>query len=194
LTISRGSCLALSRLSCDSCGGLGIVRTRIDTDTTPCECVDRECFRVCWNRFRTLVDQTGNRPRTINLTGMPRVARRISSRGNRNSDYLADFYLLAKRILTHEEWQVFSPAYLLGAEWKLVYYGRLGISRSHFWNYYLRPIQAKLGRAFWSTEPYALWPLDLYFSAGDHGHVVAPSHVKPAAQFQPLQAPLRKAA
>jgi hypothetical protein len=80
----------------------------------------------------------------------------------KNEEYVADFYLMAKRTLTEQQWRVFNAHYLLGAGWRLCC-KQLGMDRGNFFHEIYR-IQEALGRAFRETEPYALFPIDEYFN------------------------------
>lgn len=82
-------------------------------------------------------------------------------------EYVADFILIAKRVLTGADYQVFKLRHLLGAELKLCA-SRLRIDPSILPDRLTR-IECTLGRAFCETEPFALFPLDEYFSSPETG-------------------------
>jgi hypothetical protein len=75
---------------------------------------------------------------------------------------MADFCLVARRSLTEEEHRLFRFYFLLGADWNLCS-RRLGMDRATFFHSVYR-IEQKLGRVFRELEPYALFPVDEYFS------------------------------
>jgi len=75
---------------------------------------------------------------------------------------MADFTLIANRVLDEEELRIFRFYYLLGAGYKLCC-RQLKMDRTDFFRYLYR-IQRKLGRSFAETEPYALYPVAEYFS------------------------------
>jgi hypothetical protein len=74
---------------------------------------------------------------------------------------MADFYLVAKRVLDEEEFRIFRFHFLLGADWKLCC-RRLNIERGMFFHSIYR-IEQKLGRAYREIRPYSLFPTDEYF-------------------------------
>jgi len=78
-----------------------------------------------------------------------------------SEDYMADFYLVAKRVLEEDEFRVFRFHFLLGADWKLCC-RRLKIDRGTFFHSVYR-IEQKLGREYREIRPYSLFPTDEYF-------------------------------
>jgi hypothetical protein len=76
---------------------------------------------------------------------------------------MADFTLVSRRRLEGLEYDVFRFHFLLGADWKLCC-RRLNMDRGSFFHTVYR-VQEKLGRVFAELEPYALYPLDEYFSS-----------------------------
>ena len=80
----------------------------------------------------------------------------------KEEEYIADFCLVSKRSLTEIEHQVFKYHYLMGADWKLCC-RKLTIDKGNFFHMVYR-IEQRLGRVFRELEPYALFPLDEYFS------------------------------
>ncbi|HLK47600.1 MAG TPA: hypothetical protein VKT49_05670 [Bryobacteraceae bacterium] len=75
---------------------------------------------------------------------------------------MADFCLVSHRALDDVERPIFRYHFLLGADWKLCC-RQLRIDRGTFFHIVYN-IQQKLGRTFAELEPYALFPLDEYFS------------------------------
>jgi hypothetical protein len=104
---------------------------------------------------------------------------------------MADFCLIARRVLDPLEHQIFRFHFLLGADWRLCC-RRLGMARGNFYHAVYR-IEAKLGRAFMETKPYGLWPLDAYFSSARQA-AVRPCPVAPVPHPNgiPLRPLLRK--
>ncbi|HUP05355.1 MAG TPA: hypothetical protein VMU19_15260 [Bryobacteraceae bacterium] len=80
----------------------------------------------------------------------------------KNEEYLADVQLVAQRVLTELEFQLFRFHYLLGADWKACS-KRLNLDRGSFFHGIYR-VEEKLGRAFAETAPYPLFPLADYFA------------------------------
>lgn len=102
---------------------------------------------------------------------MPHGGGRRSSWGRKDEEYCADFILVTRRSLTDEEYKIFSYHFLLGADWKLCT-RKLKMDRGLFFHSIYR-IQQKLGKVFRELEPYALYPLDEYFSLVSHQPVAA---------------------
>lgn len=131
-----------------------------------CGCVLRTVFRACYGRFRSCVEKEKYLSQ-VTLGFSPHGGGKITW-GRKDEEYIADFYLIARRILSSEEWRIFSYHYLLGADWRLCT-RRLQLDRGSFFHAVYR-IQERLGRTFKELEPYALYPLDEYFlgqTAGD---------------------------
>jgi hypothetical protein len=80
----------------------------------------------------------------------------------KEEEYIADFCLVSKRSLTGEEYQVFKYHFLMGGDWRLCC-RRLKIDKGNFFHLIYR-IEQRLGRVYRELEPYALFPLDEYFS------------------------------
>ena len=85
--------------------------------------------------------------------------RRVWSR--KDEDFIADFCLVSRRELNDFEHRIFRFHFLLGADWRLCC-RRLQMDRGNFFHAVYR-IQQKLGRIFRELEPFALFPLDVYF-------------------------------
>ncbi|MGH9559539.1 MAG: hypothetical protein ACRD30_09890 [Bryobacteraceae bacterium] len=127
--------------------------------TSPCNCVLRAIFRICWDRFTRCVTQERHLSR-VSLE--PHAGRsRPGSWGRKDEEYIADFCLVARRALEESEHRLFRYHFLLGADWKLCS-RKLGIDRGNFFHSVYR-IEQKLGRVFRELEPYPLFPLDEYF-------------------------------
>jgi len=78
-----------------------------------------------------------------------------------SEDYMADFYLVAKRVLEEDEFKIFRYHFLLSADWKICC-GRLNMDRGAFFHAVYR-IEQKLGRTYREIRPYSLFPTDEYF-------------------------------
>ena len=76
---------------------------------------------------------------------------------------MADFCLVSRRVLDEQQYKIFKYHYLLGADWKLCC-RKLGMERGAFFHEAYR-IEQKLGRTFRELKPFALYPLDEYFSS-----------------------------
>jgi hypothetical protein len=156
---TRSETLALAQQSCTLCYGLGLREVRSGAPT-PCSCVFRAVFRACYNRFR----ECANKDRRISQVSLEAVPgkRRRGVYSLKNEEYISDFCLVSRRVLSDEDYQIFKFHYLLGADWKLCSQ-RLGMDRGTFYHQVYR-IQERLGRVFKELQPYALFPLDEYFN------------------------------
>ena len=180
--------LALADAKCTRCLGVGLLPS-----TAPCGCVFRNIFRICYARFRYCAHKEGGAP-IVNLERSDGGRSTRAMFGHKNHEYMADFCLLAKRILTDPtEVAVFKFHFLLGAD-KPLCCRRLGLDRGTFWHAVYR-VQEKLGRAFREVRPFPLFPLDEYFSAPMRGQRVEPCvpRVVPSGP-RPLRPPLAPAA
>lgn len=157
---TRSETLALASPTCSHCHGNG-QRSRTEGPSSPCNCVLRAIFRACYNRFRYCASKEKALSR-VSLEFMPRGGGRRSSWGRKDEEYCADFLLVSRRALDNEEYKIFSYHFLLGADWKLCT-RKLKMDRGLFFHAIYR-IQQKLGKVFRELEPYALYPLDEYFS------------------------------
>ena len=115
--------------------------------------------------------------------------------GRRDEEYIADFSLVARRVLNDAEYKIFRFHFLLAADWRLCC-RQLKMDRGTFFHEVYR-IQRKLGRVFREIEPYALYPLDEYFG-GSIRKELAPASLKvlrmPSKNRRGLMPPLRKVA
>lgn len=156
---TRSDTLAMALDSCTSCRGTGIlVNSR--AKMRPCNCVLRSIFRVCYNRFMQC---------SLKEKHMTKATLETGAGGNsqtyrwsrKDEEFVADFYLVSKRTLDPQEWDIFRFHFLLGADWRLCC-RRLNMDRGQFFHSVYR-IEQKLGRTFKELEPYALFPVDQYF-------------------------------
>lgn len=177
---SRSETLALALHSCAQCHGSGLVLSK---KVAPCNCVLRAIFRICFARFMRCVTQ----PRYLSRVSMGTGRRRPSMWGRKDEEYIADFWLVSHRVLNEAEQKLFRYHFLLGADWKLCC-RRLGIDRGNFFHAVYR-IEKKLGQVFRELEPYALFPLDEYFSGPSRTHSSLPG--RPAFEpWAPLAPPV----
>jgi hypothetical protein len=130
----------------------------------------------------------------MRLDGNPKQTRRAMSRGRRNEEFAADFYLVSKRTLTPAEFRIFKYHFLLGADWRLCC-RKLKTERGIFFHAVYR-IEQKLGKTFRELEPYSLYPIDEYFN-GVSEHTAPPSNViamPPRRESLASRVPLKVAA
>lgn len=169
---TRSETLALAMHNCTQCHGCGL-RLKNIQDRTPCNCVLRAMFRICYDRFRRCAEQE----RHLSRVSLEPAAgnHRPMSFGRKEEEYMADFCLVSRRTLNESDHRLFRFHFLLGADWKLCT-RKLGMSRGNFFHAVYR-IEKKLGRVFRELQPYPLFPLDDYF----HG----PSRFNPARAAMP---------
>jgi hypothetical protein len=154
---TRSETLALAMYNCTQCHGAGLRLAR--KGVQPCNCVLRSIFRICYDKFQRCVTQERHLSR-ISLE--PHCGRsRPSTWGRKDEEYIADFFLIARRTLDEFEYRLFRYHFLLSADWKLCT-RKLGLDRGNFFHAVYR-IEHKLGRVFRELEPYGLFPLDEYF-------------------------------
>ena len=155
---NRSETLVLALHNCTQCRGAGL-RMGAKGALTPCNCVLRSIFRICHDRFTRCVEQE----RCVSRVSLEahQGRSRPSTWGRKDEEYIADFCLVSRRVLTDFEHKLFRYHFLLGADWKLCA-RKCGIDRGTFFHALYR-IEQKLGRTFRELEPYALFPLDQYF-------------------------------
>lgn len=178
------SIIALAKERCVTCGGYGQWKTQSLGHTRICQCVYLAIFRACHSKFRFIIENQ----RHISPVHYERVqgAQYRAMYGRKNEEFVADFLLIAKRTLNAEEHRLFKWRFLLGADWSLCA-RRLGINRNRQPFFHLiYAIEAKLGRAYRETRPYALFPLDEYF-----GGVVTVDRVRPIEAPEDKVSPVR---
>ena len=179
---TRSETLVLAMHNCAQCHGSGL-RLGKKGAFTPCNCVLRAIFRICYDRFVGCIEQERYVSRVSLEAHQGRS--RPSTWGRKDEEYIADFCLVSRRTLTEFEHNLFRYHFLLGADWKLCA-RKLGIDRGTFFHAVYR-IEQKLGRVFRELQPYALFPLDEYF----HG----PSRIGPgrASTLRGNDVPVRPA-
>jgi hypothetical protein len=151
--------IGLSNVRCAKCEGTGLRPGIHRNGKAPCNCVLRNIFRACLKRFYFCA---ANEPYRSKVTLMPCQGLDVNCTWTRTSeDYMADFYLVARRELDEQEFRIFRFHFLLGADWKLCC-RHLAIDRGTFFHAIYR-IEQKLGRAYREIRPYSLFPTDEYF-------------------------------
>lgn len=155
----RSTTIGLARVSCSYCHGYGLRFARKGKEI-PCPCVFRAIFRACYHRFQECAAY-GSHTSTVTLE-FCRGAEGYRTYSRKREEYMADFCLVSQRALDDLERRIFRYHFLLGADWKLCC-RQLHLDRGSFFHTVYK-IQQKLGRTFAELEPYALFPLDEYFS------------------------------
>jgi hypothetical protein len=169
---TRSVCLALSQQSCTYCFGLGLRGGR-NEKATPCNCVFRAVFRACYAHFRQCGDVWGAMSQVHYNSEIAAKTGPRKIHGYRREEYCADFILVAKRVLTEQENQLFRFHFLLGADWKQCA-RRLKIDRGLFFHAVYR-IQQKLGLVYGQLRPYRLFPPAEYNTPGLETPTAQPS-------------------
>ncbi len=162
----RSDLIALALPACAHCGGSGLRSAE-----GVCLCVERSVFRIVMQRYRDITEgEEFIAPLSLENAGTgPKGLVRV---GRPHEEFLADVCLIAKRALDPLEHSVFRFHFLLGADWKLCF-KRLKIYRGTCFHAFYR-VEAKLGRAFRTTQPYPLYPLAGYFYGVVRGRKTAP--------------------
>jgi hypothetical protein len=186
---NRSKTLALASNACCYCQGTGM-RLVYRNHYAPCGCVFRAIFRICIGRFRECAINEGFAGSVSwEFCGGSRGFRVYS---RKREEYMADFQLIAKRVLTAGEYQIFRYYFLLGADWRLCM-RQLKIERGVLFHWIYR-IERKLGQAFAETVPYGIYPLDEYFSGVSKDEPAKANQPASRSRRQHLQFPYRKAA
>ncbi len=157
--------LALAANKCTQCHGLGLRLFGRKGVMTPCDCVLRSVFRICYRRFRDNIRKEKYLSHvTLEIHSGPN---RRGTWGWKNEEYVVDFLNVSKRGLTKDEYQIFKFRFLLGADCGLCC-RRLNLDRGNFFHEVYR-IQTKLGHVYSELQPYALFPLSHYFEGTPRG-------------------------
>ena len=182
---NRSETLALASAKCKYCKGSGLLR-HDDGPDQPCNCVLRVIFRGCFRRFIECACTVSLEIAVTQEAG--------AGWSRKNEEYLADFELIMRRVLTEGEQKIFRYHYLLGAD-SVLCCRKMGMQKGVFFHNVYR-IQHKLGRAFREVEPYALFPTDEYFTPMMRERTVARViPIKPPGRaLTAEQIPLKRAA
>jgi hypothetical protein len=163
-----------------------------DDMINPCACVYRAIFRACYARFRDCLTKAGHAG-TVKLEFTGGRAENKQMFGRKNEEYVADFQVVARRVMTTQlEQDIFRFHFLLAADAGMCA-KRLGMSKDAFFHA-VDALETKLGNVFSNLEPYALYPLDEYFShvlyKGEAPKVKGASVVPEIRTIFPLRPPL----
>ena len=130
-------------------------------------------------RFRDCVDRSKCRTQAT-FDRNPRGQSGRGTWGRKDEEYIADFELISRRSLDTFHQRIFRWYFLLGADWKLCC-RRLRMDRGTLFHAIYR-IEEKLGKSFYETEPYALYPPSDYFVA----RRLDPGELSPLPASRPL--------
>lgn len=183
--------IGLSNVRCSRCQGLGL-RPGINRDgKSPCNCVLRNIFRSCLRRFHFCAE---NEPYRSKVVLMPCQGHDVNCTWTRTSeDYMADFYLVARRTLNDQDFRLFRFHFLLGADWKLCC-RQLNMERGTFFHAVYR-IEQQMGKVYHELRPYSLHPTDEYFAVKIRKGRVLQMPIAPETPIKRiLRPPIRKAA
>jgi hypothetical protein len=178
----RSDLIALALPTCCHCNGTGLRSAE-----GVCLCVERKVFKIVMERYRDIVEgelfiaplsleNAGNGPKGLVRVGRP------------HEEFLADVSLVAKRTLDPLEYDVFRFHMLYGADHKACC-KRLNIDRGTFFHAVYR-VEAKAGRAFRTTAPYPIYPVNGYFYGVVRGRKIPATVVDEPAPPVPLRPPL----
>lgn len=158
----HSKCLVLSNPKCSRCRGAGMTPGR-GFDMVPCGCVLRKAFNSCLGKYR-YIQALQDRVTSCVPVLMKQGSDTRFCWSRKNEEFAADFILIARRTLKDDlDWRLFELYMLEECDWRFCARA-LGIDRGSFFCNVYR-IQQACGRAFMETQPYALYPLDQYFSA-----------------------------
>lgn len=181
----------MALVACNHCAGTGVRREKRGKPI-PCGCALRGIFRVCYLRFRDCAARSKCRTQ-VTFERNPRGRSGRGSWGRKDEEYIADFELIGRRSLDELHYRLFRWYFLLGADWQLCC-RRMGMDRGALFHAIYR-IEEKLGKAFYETEPYALYPPNDYFVARRlDAEGISPSAAAPAASTRVKEASPRFAA
>lgn len=155
--------LELSMNSCTQCNGMG--SRAMERINSPCGCVFRTIFRKCFYKFLELRDQdrSVSKIQLEVISSMGRKPRGSLSWSRPHEEFIADFLIISRKALRDYplERSIFNMHYLEGAFWNRCT-EKLKLDRGAFFHSVYR-LQQRLGRKYFETLPYALFPLDDYF-------------------------------
>jgi len=165
-------------MTCVHCQGIGLRRYMRNRKGSPkpCNCTLRGIFRACLAKFR----ECAEKPKHLSRATLENCSGQEGYRvwGRKDEEYMADFYLLAKKNLNELDFKIFRFHFLLGADWRMCC-RRLNLDRGNFFHAVYN-IQQQMGRVYRETRPFALFPLDEYF--GGLIQRALPGHVPPATK------------
>jgi hypothetical protein len=157
----RRKLLAMASPACTHCHGFGCRVSEAGRKTDLCRCVDREVFRIVFRKYQELRQNAPSISKvSVQLTGGSRY-RRVTW-GRKNEEFMADFELIAKRVLTGLDFRILTLHVLQGLDWKICT-AKLGMDKGLFFHHVYK-IQALLGRAYREVRPYSLFPIDEYYA------------------------------
>jgi hypothetical protein len=187
MTWTRSLTLALATQKCSVCRGSGMTIGRSGS-MNACDCVLRGIFKVCYNRFRVCAEKEKYLSKvSLEIHSGPN---RRGTWGRKDEEYVADFINVSRHALDEQEYRIFKFRFLLGADWKLCC-RKLGMDRGTF-HHMVYNIQEKLGQVFAELQPYALYPVQDYFSGTPHREPVQAFPAREQNRVTPIRPPVAK--
>jgi len=107
--------IGLANNNCAYCKGRGWNRSARGYDS-PCNCVFRAVFRACFNRYREyrVTEPIGR----VDLSFCPSGKSCKMHYSRKREEYLADFVIIASRVLDELSWRLFDLHMLQGRDYK----------------------------------------------------------------------------
>lgn len=154
-----GLLLGMADERCSICGGAGKMPRIRRTDVEPCGCVLRRIFRICLDRWRFC--KLSRHVSVVHFGPFACGSKRSPGYGRVQEEYIADFEIIARRHLSPREWDIVWYYRMHEVDWERVA-ERVRMDRGAFFHSVYR-IEQRLGRAFYETQPYGIYPIDEYF-------------------------------
>jgi hypothetical protein len=179
-TQERSPYIALAKPACAICAGTGWA-----SPGRVCGCCWLQVFKECLAIYRICEYRTAGCP-SVNLEATSGRQGLLYLGRMRYSEYRADFVNIAKRALTPALYAIFNLSFCqeLPPE-EACHHLRLDLAT---YGARLRWLPERLGEAYATIKPYALWPTDEYMSPSRTGDTVKAS---PAREQRPAHGPLR---
>lgn len=158
----RGECMALASERCTQCLGMRQV-WRGRRKGEPCGCVLRTIFRICLDEYLAIAlsDRTISQV-VYKQFGGGRPSRRQPGYSRPREEFVADFELLAKRVLDLQHHYVFRLYFIEGKKYPECCQ-LLGLDKGNFFHAVYR-IEESMGRACRELLPYPLFPPFDYYN------------------------------
>jgi len=158
---SRSNSVVLAARACRLCHGSGLRKARDGVTINPCKCVQRAIFRICFGRYTQCSTQDRHLSQVRLGNWYAGCRAQPWTWGRREEEFLADFVLVSRRVLTRREYLLLKLHHLRGLDWRACC-PKLRVNRGDFFHLVYR-VEEKLGRVFAELQPYGLFPPDEYF-------------------------------
>ena len=156
---TRADVLGLARTDCATCHGRGWF---FSTPGYACHCVTRAIFRQLMAEWRKVKDAEHLAQFRVEQIGQRggKTCRR-GSWSMKRPEFVADLEILARRVLSLDEWLVWRAYHCSGAPYTWCC-ERFGLNKGVFFHLVYR-IESRVGRAARELRPYALFPIADYY-------------------------------